>query len=949
MAWGDAHGLAVRLQLRNKGTGPEPFSPERLPLVICGPILRRVEPDAVTVWVVLKNPGTVTLRVYSRAPPPFPTSLREELQGTRETVRLGARLHVVAVTARPVEAGRVLEPGTIYFYNLFFGPPGGATVPETGDDLKKDDIVFIDDTVELDDPEPTGLSYSDEHHLPSFSLPPADLNKLRIVHGTCRKPDGPGRDSLPALDKIISAAWPVADERPHLLMLNGDQIYADDVADTVLFLLMDADKALLGWSEELPGVDQSDDRLRPGKRKGIVRGVAQLTTEDPEGHVLRMGEYLAMYLFSWSAALWPLEFPEYDEVAPEPLPVPQHEGTEIFNNLKLKKYQSALAELDDFRKGLRQVRRALANVPVFMMFDDHDVTDDWNMLRVWCERIYANRLARRIVQNALLAYAVCQSWGNTPERFEPGQTGAALLAAAATWSQAQGNNASAEQEIARRVGIPGTLSAGGQLTDLFTQAGDFFILSRAADALRWDYVIRGPQHEIIVLDSRTRREFPVADGSAIPAHLGPAALLEQIPPEELDPDKLSVVVATTNVITVPVFHGTEIFGDKARFAWWYYVSRIIQGLLSLELLQRLLGFSLFNPDLRDSWKPQTHPFESLLSRLARRASVVGNKRTSRTLFLSGDVHFSWAARMQYWADRPFEATATASEPAEAIFAHLTSSAFKKEDKELGLRFHKWGYIPMADTLPGEIRWFGWRSLAELANLTDEDMAGIVDAEYYEPWMSREPPMVAFTDAAESQAIPFVELPDWRYRIDFVLGEKSGIDFTLGLLEKPNPDAHDHWLKVFNAAHERYRNYAQKWGDGIEIIGRNNIAELRFQWGGQTTLVSAMAAADTSFTVAEPDALPAPPVLVRVGDEIVRVGAVHRGTGVCSEVRRAQHKTQAAAHAAGASVVVFRTATQTHWWRLTGDTQLVPLTRYTISLDHLDPVFPKPMLRQEVQP
>ncbi|HWS99458.1 MAG TPA: hypothetical protein VN256_04225 [Pyrinomonadaceae bacterium] len=944
MDWVDAHGLRPRLLLPNKGEAPEPLSPARLPLVICGPVLRRTEPDAVTVWVALKKARTVTLRVYSVAPPPFPTSLREELQGTRETVRFGEHLHIVAVTARPVEAGRVLEPGSYYFYNLFFGPAGGATVPESGDDLNKDDIVFIDDAVEFGDPNPTGLSYSDEHHLPSFSLPPADLNKLRIIHGTCRKPDGPGRDALPALDKIISDTWPTADERPHLLLLNGDQIYADDVADPVLFLLMNADFALLRWVEPLPGVGLDDERLWPGDRKEIVRGLAQLTTEDPEGHVLRLGEYLAMYLFSWSGALWPLEFPKYEEVCTKPLPT-----DETFHNLTLKKYQALIAELDEFRKRLRQVRRALANVPVFMMFDDHDVTDDWNMLRVWCERIYANRLARRIVQNALLAYAVCQSWGNTPERFEPGQTGAALLASAAAWAQAQGNDAASEQEIARRVGIPGTLSADDQLTGLFTQVGDFFILSRAADALRWDYVIRGPQHEILMLDSRTRREFPVADGSAIPSHLGPAALAEQLPPEELAPDKLSIVVATTNVITVPVFHGTEIFGDRARNAWWYVVSRIIQGLLSLELLQRLLGFSLFNPDLRDSWKPQTHPFESLLSRLARRAAVVGGKRASSTLFLSGDVHFSWAARMQYWADRPFEAPAAASEPLEAIFAHLTSSAFKKEDKELGLRFHKWGYIPMADTLPGEIRWFGWRSLAELADLTDEEMAGIVDAQYYEPWMSREPPMVAFTDAAESQAVPFVNLPDWRYRIDFVLGEKSGINFTLGLLEKPNPDDHDNWLKVFSAAHERYRNYAQKWGDGIEIIGRNNIAELRFQWGGQTTLVSAVAASDASFTVAEPDALPAPPVLVKLGDEVVRVGAIHRGTGVCSDVRRAQHKTQAAAHAAGAAVGVFRTATQTHWWRLTGDTQLVPLTRYTVSLDRLDPVYPKPMLRQEVQP
>jgi hypothetical protein len=68
---------------------------------------------------------------------------------------------------------------------------------------------------------------------------------------------------LPALDEMIDHSWPVADERPHLLLLNGDQIYADYVVHTVLFLLMDADKSLMGWSESLPNVT-SESSLKPG-------------------------------------------------------------------------------------------------------------------------------------------------------------------------------------------------------------------------------------------------------------------------------------------------------------------------------------------------------------------------------------------------------------------------------------------------------------------------------------------------------------------------------------------------------------------------------------------------------------------------------------------------------------------------------------------------------------
>ena len=931
MSWADEHGLAARLARSNDKA-------DRLPLVLCGPILRRTEPDSVTVWLALKEPRTVTLRVYSHAPPPALKSLREELEGTRRTVRLGERLHIVAVTARPVAAERPLAAGTVYFYNLFFSPPEVSVAPETADHLNTPNVVKLDGASPPDDLGPSILSYSIEHMLPSFALPPKDLNKLRIIHGTCRKPDGKGMDALPALDKMIDGSWPVADERPHLLLLNGDQIYADDVAYTILFLLMDADKSLLGWSETLPNVT-SDDSLKPGERSGIVTLLAKLTTEDPESHLLRFGEYCAMHLFSWSDALWPVQFPKFEEVFPAPV-----------RELDPRKiYEGERASMLEFRKTLRNVRRALANVPCYMMFDDHDVTDDWNMLRDWCERVYSSRLGRRVVQNGLLAYAVFQAWGNTPERFSSGQPGEALLIAAEAWSKEKGQDSNQEREIARLVGIPGLVSADGQVTGIFTTVGDVFQLARANDALKWHYTIKGPEFEFLILDSRTQRAF-TEDKYAPPAHLGPAAMEEQIPLDDLDPDKLLMVVATTNVLTIPFFHGRKVYGEKYIFEWWYFVIHILRRLLFSSLVRfiadRLFGmsFSRYNPDLSDSWKPQTHPFESLLSRLARRLAADNGKRTARVIILSGDVHFSWASRMQYWADRPFEAEASAAEPVEAIFAHLTSSPFKKEEI-YGPLFHRGGYIPLTDSLPEAIRWFGWKERSSLG-ISPRDMGRMADWAHMEGWMSRHtPPMLAFKDAQETTSI--IPRPDWRYRIDFILGEKSVDDFSLSQLEKPNPSDHKNWIKVYNEVNQRHRNYAEKWGDGMEIVGKNNISELRFQWGGKTVLASGIVASDNSFRLADPDLLPAPPLLVKIDNEIIEVGAVDRGAGICSMVRRGQRETQAAAHAAGKTVEVFKTLTQTHWWRSPDETRLAPLTRYTISLTYDDPLFPKPKLPGEV--
>jgi hypothetical protein len=928
MSWATEHSLAARLAR----TGEER---DRLPTILCGPILRRTETDSVTVWVALKKAHTVTLRVYSHAPPPALESLREEMQGTRRTVQLGEHLHVVAITALPVAADRPLTPGTLYFYNLFFSETDVSVVPETGKHLNSPNIFALD--VATDSLQPSNLSYSLEHPFPSFSLPPQDLNKLRIIHGTCRKPDGKGRDALPAVDEMIDLNWHLADERPHLLMLNGDQIYADDVASTVLFLLMDADKSLLGWNEQekLPGVI-SEDSLKPGERTDVVKKIAKFTSQDTENHLLRAGEYFAMHLFSWSDVLWPTQLPPFETVYPNTFP-------NSSDNPDRWDYDEDGPAVMEFRKTLRNVRRALANVPTYMMFDDHDVTDDWNMLRDWCERVYASQLGRRVVQNGLLSYALFQAWGNTPERFSAGQPGEALLTAASAWLAAKGNAPSHEQEIARLVGIPGQLSASGELTGLFTSVGDLFRLSRADDALKWHYSIKGPQFEILVLDSRTQREF-TQDKYEPPAHLGPAAVEEQIPLENADPNKLFIVVATTNVLTIPFFHGSGVYGDKFIWSFWYIIMRLFRGLFFSRLVKWIMDASKYNPDLSDSWKPQTKAFESLLSRIARRIMPENGRRTARVLFLSGDVHFSWASRMQYWAERPFEAADSPPIPIDAVFAHLTSSPFKKEEI-YGPLFHKWGYIPMTDRLPDPIKWFGWKDRSSLG-VSPQDMGRMANWVEMESWMSRHtPPMLSIIDAPGTHSST-ASHPDWRYRIDFILGEKSGIDFSLNLLTKPNPNDHENWLEVFGEAHQRYKDYAQKWGHGIEIIGKNNIAELQFQWGADTALTTNLFATGNAFFIANPTDLPSVPFLLKIDNEILKVGTLDRDTGLCSEIVRGQRGTTAASHTSGTAVEVFHTVTQTHWWRLTGETKLTPLTKYTVSLSYNDPQFSKPKMPGE---
>ena len=66
---------------------------------------------------------------------------------------------------------------------------------------------------------------------------------------------------------------------------------------------------------------------------------------------------------------------------------------------------------------LAKVRRALANISTFMMFDDHEITDDWNLNPSWRTRVFTSPLGKSIVRNGMLAYALFQDWGNQADRY----------------------------------------------------------------------------------------------------------------------------------------------------------------------------------------------------------------------------------------------------------------------------------------------------------------------------------------------------------------------------------------------------------------------------------------------------------------------------------------------------------------------------------------------------
>ncbi len=214
-----------------------------LPLILAGPMLRRAEPRAVTVWLALKKSQTVTLRIYARD---AGGELVQQLEGTWHTVRLGDYLHVVAITARATSRDEQLAWGGLYYYDLFFQPGDAAGDQATAGHLSTPGILNLDPAAA----DPLHRLVYPGLPLPSFVLPPEDLNQVSMLHGSCRKPHGVGKEMLSAIDTMLEASSQDVANRPQQLFMTGDQVYADDVAASLLFALIDAGKFLLQGNQE---------------------------------------------------------------------------------------------------------------------------------------------------------------------------------------------------------------------------------------------------------------------------------------------------------------------------------------------------------------------------------------------------------------------------------------------------------------------------------------------------------------------------------------------------------------------------------------------------------------------------------------------------------------------------------------------------------------------------
>jgi len=355
-----------------------------LPCLLAGPILRKVDANSFTVWLVTSSDKQLSL------------SCSEQGSSQQRRQQIGEHAYIQLLTFTPDEA---LNADEKYTYD----------VVETTSDGNIHSITEAH----------SHLRYGEQdlHFYYRKTL-------KNVVHGSCRKPHYDGKDALTSLDTILATSNDAA-TRPDLLLMTGDQVYTDDVAGPMLQAIHQLCQTLGLYGESLEGSVISDtntlfthhasfyrrDELLPqiesnetlldtffgAKKKPIF------TSVHAKNHLIGLNEMLAMYLLVWSPICWKLIQFQPDAI---------EEGfKDTFNR--------ELAVIEGFVDGLPSVQRLLAHVPVYMIFDDHDITDDWNLTRNWEEIVYGHPLSKRIIGNALVAYWLCQGWGNTPERFEP--------------------------------------------------------------------------------------------------------------------------------------------------------------------------------------------------------------------------------------------------------------------------------------------------------------------------------------------------------------------------------------------------------------------------------------------------------------------------------------------------------------------------------------------------
>ncbi|MEM5478456.1 alkaline phosphatase D family protein [Pseudoalteromonas fuliginea] len=345
-----------------------------LPILLMGPMVRRAEQTGVCIQFATSKSANCQINL-----------LNVECYSDQHTVSLGEHLYLHFVIIKPIENKLPL------------------------DSLLNYELVIDDTVIDL-----SPWCYSSQT-TPAFVIP----DKLSdILHGSCRNAHHPAKDSLVSASHWQNTQRANNNEGAQLLLLSGDQVYADDVAGPMLLAIHQLVKQLGIYKEQPLAIELPDDikeqlynrhlylpktpwqkRSKLGIGYWLKKDEPHFSSVKAYNHLIHFEEYIALYLLNFSAAAW-----QCIDIQNTTYSGQNKQNKTIFDAEK--------TALIDYAKGLSEVERLFANVSTLMMFDDHDVTDDWNLTAGWEQAINENPSSKRIINNGLISYWLFQGMGN---------------------------------------------------------------------------------------------------------------------------------------------------------------------------------------------------------------------------------------------------------------------------------------------------------------------------------------------------------------------------------------------------------------------------------------------------------------------------------------------------------------------------------------------------------
>ncbi|GCE17233.1 alkaline phosphatase D family protein [Dictyobacter kobayashii] len=451
-----------------------------MPELRVGPIVRAVSPTSIVIWAELTAAETVTLLVQANG-------TRDEPQTVSQKSTLVGGHHYVALELQH------LQPATWYNYQLF------GTIP--GKELVQTPALPMPQCFRTLATQPQATE--ELVHFP-----------LRIAYGSCRKAEVNQSDVLSVFGHWLhehfeqrESAW------PHLLLLIGDQIYAD---------------------EPSASLQQASPHLGP--------------------EASSYEDFCLFYQHAWSTD-----------------------------------------------SGVRQV---LASLPSYMIFDDHEITNNWNSMPTWRAKVTQSG-REQVLIDGVVAYWIYQGWGNLAQHTAQHPLLAIMRQAAESGEDALERLRDCIRE------------------DLYGRV-----------LLHWHYEIPSTP-PIFVANARTERTAIFTDSDE--DIFAPTRIISHSQANDLqnwfskNPSTLAILVSSVPVLLPPAIGWLEyLMGQRPWMAKknWLHGA----GLQLARLQQRIamrIGF--------DHWPLYPVSWQDLLQIF---------QQPKDTLILSGDVHFSYALAAQ---------------------------------------------------------------------------------------------------------------------------------------------------------------------------------------------------------------------------------------------------------------------------------------------------------------